>query len=558
MQKKHLILLVLIFVFGFIVRFISLGDIPRGFTPDEASQGYSTYSLLKTGKDEWGIAWPITSFKSFLDYKSPLQTYLLIPSIALFGLNEFATRVPSALFGSLAILSTFFLATKLASSRKVGFLTAIIFAISPWSIQFSRMALEANLAVFLITAGLYFFLCADDKKYYLYISATLFSLSLYSYHAAKIFVPLLLLSLFIIYYKKLVATPKTLLLSFILGAILVLPLVVNITGDDSKRGGDLLITNITREKQSELNDIIFHSDLYKVNQYLPRVFHNKVTLVANDFFTNYLSYFSLHFWFLEGGREITYSVIPGRGLLLLIFLPFLVFGLVSLYKSKLPTAHKAVIFIWLMLAPLPASLTKEGYRPNRAISFMFLLEFIIAYGVWNFLSLSVKNSKLKAVILSAIVTISFIFYVEDYLFASNVKFPESMSYGWRDTINQITEIQKNYKSIHIEQGGQAQSMVAFYQKIDPSIFQKNSRVWQEAIKDKSDIKYLDQLGDYWLEEFRFKSFSWPEDIKSDILYVARNTGSLPDSRRTIKKITTPQGKTLFEVFDFPVSKVKSP
>lgn len=551
MQKKPLLILALIFVFGFFIRFAGLGVVPRGFTPDEASQGYSAYSLLMTGKDEWGIAWPLTSFKSFLDYKSPLQTYLMIPSIAIFGLNEFATRAPSALFGSLAILSTFFLASKLANNIKLGLLTAFIFAISPWSIQFSRMALEANLAVLLITSGLYFFLCAAEKKYYLPLSAVLFSTSLYSYHAAKLFVPLLLLSLFVIHYKKLVSSPKNLLLSFLLGAFLALPLMVNLTGVDSKRGGDLLITNISREKQSDLNDIIFYSDLYKTNQIIPRIFHNKVTLVLNDFVANYASYFSLHFWFLEGGREITYSVIPGRGLLFLIFLPFLIFGMVSLYKSNLPKTHKAVLFVWLLLAPLPASLTKEGYRPNRAISFMFLLEFFIAYGVWSFLVSSAKNAKLKAAMLCLAMVFSFIFYVEDYLFASAVKFPEAMSYGWRDAVNQITAVQNNYQSVHIEQGGQAQSMVAFYQKTDPNIFQKNSLTWQEKIKDKSDIKYLDQLGDYWLEDFRFKSFSWPEDISPDILYVARNTGSLPTTRRTIKKITTPQGKTLFEIFDFP-------
>lgn len=552
MKKKPLQVLALIFVFGFLIRFVGLGSIPRGFTPDEASQAYTAYSLLKTGQDEWGISWPLTSFKSFLDYKSPLQTYLMIPSIAIFGLNEFASRLPSAVFGSLAILSVFFLSTKLTSNKTVGLLTSAIFAFSPWAIQFSRMALEANLAVFLITSGLYFFLSADKNSYYLPISAFFFSVSMYSYHAAKLFVPFLLLSLFVIFYKKLTTNLKPLLISMVLGLLLVFPLIKNISGADSKRGGDLLITNISDEKLAGLNDIIFYSDLYKVNQYLPRLFHNKVTLVLNDFFTNYASYFSLHFWFLEGGREITYSVIPGRGLLLLIFLPFLVFGLVSLYKSDLPTQHKKLLFVWLLLAPLPASLTKEGYRPNRAIAFMFLLEFFIAFGVWDFAVNYLHRSKTKISILACLVAISLVFYAEDYFFTSHVKYGEGMSYGWRETISEINKVQKNYRTIHIEQGGQAQSMVAFYQKTPPQLFQQHSRVWQEKLEKNSDIKYLDQLGDYSLENFRFKSFSWPEDIGSDILYVGRNSiGSLPQNRRTLKQVTTPSGKVLFEIFDFP-------
>lgn len=552
MEKKSLQILAIIFLFGFVIRFLWLGVIPRGFTPDEASQAYSAYSLLKTGRDEWGVSWPLTSFKSFLDYKSPLQTYLMIPSIAAFGLNEFAARLPSAIFGSLAIISSFFLASKLTGNKTVGLLTSAVYALSPWSIQFSRMALEANIAVFLITTGLYFFLSADKNNFYLPLSAILFSFSLYTYHAAKLFVPLLLLCLFVIFYRKLTNTPKQLFLSITLGLLLIFPLLKNLTGTDSKRGGELLITNISQEKLTHLNDIIFYSDLYKVNQYLPRIFHNKVTLVLNDFFTNYASYFSLHFWFIEGGREITYSVIPGRGLLFLIFLPFLIFGMVSLYRSNISPQYKKILLIWLLLAPLPASLTKEGYRPNRAISFMFLLEFFIAFGLWNFVLNYFRSSKLKISILASLVALSFVFYVEDYLFSSHVKYPESLSYGWRETISEISKIQNKYRTVHIEQGGQAQSMVAFYQKTPPQLFQQHSTKWQEKLEDHSDIKYLDQLSDYSLDVFSFKSFAWPEDINSDILFVARNNiGSLPQGRRTIKVITTPQGKILFEIFDFP-------
>ena len=72
---KSLVYLLLIFALALAVRVIALGQIPVGFTPDEAVQGYTAYSLLQTGHDEWGIAWPLLSFRSFLDHKAPLQTY---------------------------------------------------------------------------------------------------------------------------------------------------------------------------------------------------------------------------------------------------------------------------------------------------------------------------------------------------------------------------------------------------------------------------------------------------------------------------------------------------
>lgn len=58
MAKKLFNLLTLpagIFLFAFVLRVFMLGHIPWGFQWDEASYAYNAYSILKTGKDEWGF-----------------------------------------------------------------------------------------------------------------------------------------------------------------------------------------------------------------------------------------------------------------------------------------------------------------------------------------------------------------------------------------------------------------------------------------------------------------------------------------------------------------------
>ena len=110
--RKETFFLFLFFLFGSILRFIWLDKYPVGFTPDEAAQGYTAYSILKTGRDEWGKRFPLNP-RSFGDFKPPLQTYLMIPSVAVFGLNEFAVRFPNALLSSLAIIGVFLLAKEL-------------------------------------------------------------------------------------------------------------------------------------------------------------------------------------------------------------------------------------------------------------------------------------------------------------------------------------------------------------------------------------------------------------------------------------------------------------
>ena len=168
----------------------------------------------------------------------------MIPSIKFFGLNEFSARLPSAIFGSLAILSSFYLVLVLVKSPQVALITAFLLATSPWAIQFSRMALEANLAVFFITSGLLFLLVSFERPFALYVSSVFFSVSLYSYHAAKLFVPLFLLCLFFVFHEKLKKNIKVLIGSLFLAIFLVSPLVFNLTENSLRPKNFILCKHI--------------------------------------------------------------------------------------------------------------------------------------------------------------------------------------------------------------------------------------------------------------------------------------------------------------------------
>ena len=80
-----------------VLRLTAFGHNPPGVYLDEAAQGYNAYSLLRTGKDEYGKSWPVF-LRSFGDYKMPLYAYLTVPSVKIFGLDSFSTRFVSAAF----------------------------------------------------------------------------------------------------------------------------------------------------------------------------------------------------------------------------------------------------------------------------------------------------------------------------------------------------------------------------------------------------------------------------------------------------------------------------
>lgn len=523
-----------VLILAAVLRFSFLGSIPAGFTPDEAVQGYTAYSLLKTGQDEWGIAWPLTSFRSFADYKAPLQTYLMIPSVAVFGLTPFAVRFPSALFGVLAVLAVYLLSRELFGDKKIKWgkfsfslplLAALVLAISPWHFQFSRTALEVNLSSFLFPLGLYFFLRGiKEKKMNLFVwTAFLWGINMYSYHAAKMFTPAFILVVLFLYrsqllkfnFKKFIPASLVFLFFFI-------PAYTStFFGDAGTRGGDLIISNLSLRQVEEISQSQYLSPLNEISPQLSRVFHNKAWFILDRFVENYISYFTPSFWFTEGGREITYSVIPGRGLLHLWQLPFILLAIYSLinFKEKKNRNTFFVLLAWALIAAIPAALTKEGYRPNRAGSFAVFWEMLTAVGLIYFFQLIPKKIKSwSALILSALVIICFVSYLEDYALAAPIKFPSSLSYGYQELVEKLDYYDEDYHII-FDRGAQSQSYIAFYQQIDPVIFQSYSKDWWLRFKDL-DLLYLDMMDDYSLLNYRFKTVSLPADLEAKDTIIA--------------------------------------
>ena len=105
MKKSSLIYLII--TLGLFLRVVYLNINPPGLTVDEVSIGYNAYSILKTGRDEYGTFLPF-DFKSLGDYKPPLYIYLTAFSEAVFGLNEFAVRFPAALLGTISIIFIYY------------------------------------------------------------------------------------------------------------------------------------------------------------------------------------------------------------------------------------------------------------------------------------------------------------------------------------------------------------------------------------------------------------------------------------------------------------------
>lgn len=172
---------IFIILLGVVLRTYEFGTNPSGVYLDEASHGYSAYSLLLTGRDEYGKAWPIL-FRSFGTYPPGLYNYLSVLPIKVLGLNAVSVRVTSLVMGIiLVILCTFFV------SHRLG----LVVAITPIFIFVSRAAFEPNLGLVILFLGLILFLRKNN-----YLSVLFLSLSAYAYPSERFLSVVLLLLLF--------------------------------------------------------------------------------------------------------------------------------------------------------------------------------------------------------------------------------------------------------------------------------------------------------------------------------------------------------------------------
>lgn len=506
--------LVIILGLAFILRVVSLDRLPVGFTPDEASFGYDAYSILKTGKDQWGTTMPLV-LKSFGDYKAPLYSYILIPFISVFDLNKFSVRLPNALMGVGAVYVLYLLSSVLfkkleINERKMSLLAALMLALSPWHIMMSRGGFEANMITFFLTLAVYLFFI---KKYSL--SALFFGLNLFTYHSAKLITPLIVLFLVAITYKEIKELGfKKIINPFLILSFFGLLTLYTFTLGAGERVKDVNIFSGSIEEGSEIKNMaVISSEPYFVS----KLIHNKYTVSFDRFLNNYVSYFSPQFLLTKGPAETTYGMMPGTGVLNVVEFIGLISFILFFVKYK---QNKIILFLilWLLVSIIPASLaTGPGFAANRAVAMLPVLQLISAIGLYN-LVISFKNLKYP---LAFLAVLSFLVFIERYIFISPIKSAQGMLFGNLETAQYLIEKDNNedYKEIIISKTlSEPHIYIAFASKMDPNEFQEDSKKWNF---EEQNLKWVDQLPIYSLNKFIFKKYNWRDEISTNSLIAGK-------------------------------------
>ncbi|MCL5072465.1 MAG: glycosyltransferase family 39 protein [Actinobacteria bacterium] len=467
------IILIVIFTLGLILRVCNLNNFPVGFHIDEASLGYNSYSLLLTGKDDNNNSHPLY-IDMFGDFRPSGYHYLTILPVMLFGLTEFATRLPGAIFGSLTVIVFFFFVQILFRDKKISLLSAFFIAVSPWHFGLSRASNEAIVALFFVLAGfcLVFYSLQKQSLKYAILGSTIVSFSFFFYHAPRVFVPLMFLILIIIMLPVLNTSINRykvgLFFSFIAISFLSLLLVFSISGGTGRFTQVNVFNSFETQffqKQQIQEDAIANSPYL-----FSRFFHNKFTNVVLVFISNYLDYFNFNFLFTKGGLPIWYSI-PRVGLIYIIELPFIAIGLYYLVKTK--DIYRKIPIIWLLTAPVVAAITMDDIpNINRALGMFPMLEIIAAFGFLSFMGILKFHKKIIFIFFVLIFSLNILYFLNQYYFNAKTHKPWYRNNGFSSMMQEVNSLYNlSDKIVMSKYQGGIYPLVLFYMKYDPKTYQ---------------------------------------------------------------------------------------
>lgn len=499
--------LILILAIAFALRFWQLGNVPVSPDWDEASLAYNAYSILNTGRDEYGNFLP-TTLKSFGDYKPALYAYFAIPSVFLFDVSAFAIRFPSAVIGIISVLLTFLLIKELFKNEKIALLSAFVLAISPWHIQFSRTAFEANLGVFLNILTAYLFVKGLKKPYLLFVSAITSGLSIYAYQSEKIFAPLFMLSLVLIFRKELTEVGRKYFVPFfIIGFLVVTPLLFSMVKNPESLNRARSTSFIAESKFFSHTAERVSTDKEN-NDLMGLVLDNRRAVYVRQSIGAYLSHFNPNWLFIEGDLPRHHA--PNMGLLYLWELPFLLMGLYFLIFGKFSRKTKLFIFSWFLISPIPAAVTNDVPHAVRTLNFLPTYQIFVALGIYSFcvwIRSFVKMAPVRNVILGLgilIALFNFTFFLNQYFSQQNYYYSKDWQYGYEEAVEFVSS--QDYEKIVVSSEvplDQSYIFFLFYLKYPPYDFQNAKTTVGNHGFDKYEFREIDWKNDQNLENTLF-------------------------------------------------------
>jgi 4-amino-4-deoxy-L-arabinose transferase-like glycosyltransferase len=433
-------------------------------TWDEAAIGYTGFAIFNTRRDEWLHLLPV-SFMSFGDYKAPFAIYLNGLFTAVFDMNLWAVRLPFVL-ASIAAIAGIILLTEKVTQKKWALTAGVLLTLSPWHIHYSRAGFESGMSLAFFIWSLYFFyfyLKQKQKKFWsLGLSVILSIVSIYTYHSAKIVLPLVILTLVIWHHKRVFKKVWQVIAAGGLGLVLMIPMLWDsIKGKGLERLGSTIL--------DELSGFELISTIFK--QFLAHL--SPQVLIMGEPTT------------LRHGDGMWGVLLPTTFILVILGI---IFGF-KLFKTK---KNQEIFYLGLIIVVaglIPAALGEEVPHSNRALLALPGFLFLAVYGLDKLVA-KFKKRNIKISIFSTLVLIHFLLfiaYISNYFTVFAATSAAEFKDGYLEAFEYIVPYEEQVEKILFTSDyGQPYIYALFVRETNPIWYRGGSLIKYE-FKDEINI-----------------------------------------------------------------------
>lgn len=472
-MKKNIIL-ILIILLAFFLRFFYLDQVPAGFDPDEAEFAFNSYTLSKYLVNENNQFLPF-QVNTYGNYRPLALPYLIAVSLKVFGNTIFAVRAPNALFGVLSVVLIYIFVKMLIKKERLALLSSFLLSFSPWSVFLSRGTAEPVMALCFILLSFIFlvkFWQAGKKinLFFIYLSSFI-AFFTYTGVLPLIFLMSGVLILYLTY--KTHAFRKEIILPFLF--LIIFPILVVYKTTPGYLNGRFKQTSLLEEKGQLGIKLVTEEQIREngVNRaeyqnLITRFFHNMPVNTANDIFSNIAKHFSFDYLYFKGGEPNRLQV-PNVGVFLLIEFLFLSGGALLLFRhGKFKLLALCILFI--LIGFLPAGLTFEEVPSTHRPIFVTIGFFIIeAYFLYQ---LSKRLKSLPFKLLSAAILLIFAYEMSVYLHNYLVLEPRHKNWFRHQEMTNVAYFLKRninkYDKIYVVKNSvEPAYFYYFFNKLDP-------------------------------------------------------------------------------------------
>ncbi len=512
-KSNELLLLIAIVSFALFLRLYLLSDVPRSLYIDEVWSVYNPY-LAENGLLALSLRGNAVYF-----FMGNYFTY------SLFGASTFFTRLPAAIFGTGLVLIVYLLA-KTMFSNKVGLISAILTAVSPWGIQFSRYSVPASNYVFFVTLFVYLMYKgvktqAERKKLVYYSAASIMlGLTTYTHIASLAFIPVFLVGCLLLFTKKLnrkvVINGLKYLSMAILSASLTIYEYVNpvlLSHAGSRVSGSYSTFALSKNLWDLLSNVLERMYYHLSPDFL--VTTGGIAFAAKTGFSETISRASL-FRYTTG----VVGTLNFYGIIIYPALIYLIYKVVKRYSLK-----EEQLLLWWIFAYVVVSAVSYYDNPNAARNIVGLPALLIAMAIFihrgfNFVwahlrkRLSRNRSKIITIFLSLTIVVSItaptIYYLKNYFTDYPVQSARSFDYEYKIVADYLTAESLWNNTIYVRTDQSlwySQQLLSFYSPNQPpsNIFaiDKIDSSWplQDGASGslfitqfQSDLEKLEELG----------------------------------------------------------------